>query len=97
MTTEEALRRHSVLAAADSQEFASLRRASSPRSERYRLGKHLRTQVPRSALGDWSASHGRRNIAAQVGEANQDRLERLVPVRVGRMAASPYAFLRGAA
>jgi hypothetical protein len=97
MTTEEALRRHSVLAAADGLEFASLRRESSPRSERSRLGKRLRKQVPRSALGDWSVPDGRRDVAAQVAEANEARLERLVPVRVGRMAASPYAFLRGAA
>ena len=97
MSTDAALRRHSVLAAADGQEFASLRRQSSPRSERYALGRQLRQQVPRSALGEWAAPAGRRDVAAQVGEANVDRLERLVPVRVGRMAASPYAFLRGAA
>ena len=96
-TTDEALRRHSVLAAADGLEFASLRRESSPRSERARLGKQLRTHVPRSSLGDWSVPDGRRDVEAQVAEANEDRVERLVPVRVGRMVASPYAFLRGAA
>ena len=96
-TADEALRRHSVLATADGQEFASLRRVSSPRSERIRLGKQLRSQVPRSALGTWSVPTGRRDVAVQVAEANVDRIERLVPVRVGRMVASPYAFLRGAA
>ena len=97
MSADEALRRHSVLAAADGLGYASLRRESSPRSERYGLGKRLRKDVPRSALGDWAAPEGRRDIAAQVAEANEARLERLVPVRVGRMAATPYAFLRGAA
>ena len=43
MTTDAALRRHSVLAAADGLGFASLRRESSPRSERVLLGKRLRT------------------------------------------------------
>jgi uncharacterized protein (DUF2252 family) len=28
---------------------------------------------------------------------NQGRVTRLVPVRIGRMSASPFAFLRGAA
>ena len=97
MSAGDAVRRHSVLAAADGLGFASLRRESSPRSERSGLGKRLRKDVPRSALGDWSPPPGRRDIAQQVGEANEARLERLVPVRVGRMAASPYAFLRGAA
>src|SRR4029453_2698486 len=32
-----------------------------------------------------------------VEEAHEGRLQRLVPVRVGRMMASPYAFLRGSA
>ena len=62
-STDEALRRHSVLATADGQEFASLRRASSPRSERTLLGKRLREQVPRSALADWSVLPGRRDVA----------------------------------
>jgi uncharacterized protein (DUF2252 family) len=32
-----------------------------------------------------------------IEEAHSGRLERLIPVRVGRMIVSPYAFLRGAA
>ncbi len=32
-----------------------------------------------------------------MGTSHEGRLDRLVPVRVGRMAASPYGFLRGTA
>src|SRR5215204_6365877 len=57
----------------------------------------MRKEVPRSALGDWTAPPGRRDPVEQVVEAHAGRLERLVPVRIGRMIASPYAFLRGTA
>jgi uncharacterized protein (DUF2252 family) len=32
-----------------------------------------------------------------IAESHRGRLDRLIPVRVGRMAASPYGFMRGAA
>ena len=50
---------HVVLASADSDAFTSLRRRSTLRRDRYRMGKELRRQVPRSSLGDWSAPAGR--------------------------------------
>ena len=77
--------------------FASVREAGIPRAERYALGKAIRKRVPRSALGEWTAPGGRRDPVEQVAEAHAGRLKRLIPVRVGRMAASPYAFLRGTA
>jgi uncharacterized protein (DUF2252 family) len=77
--------------------FASVREAGIPREERYALGRGLRQQVPRSALGDWQVPDGRRDPVEQVAEAHAGRLDWLVPVRVGRMIASPYAFLRGTA
>ena len=77
--------------------FASVREAGIPREERYALGKGMRKEVPRSAVGDWTAPPGRRDPVEQVVEAHAGRLERLVPVRIGRMIASPYAFLRGTA
>ncbi len=77
--------------------FASVREAGIPRAERYALGKALRKKVPRSTLGEWTAPPGRRDPVEQVVEAHAGRLDRLIPVRIGRMAASPYAFLRGTA
>ncbi|RBY83721.1 DUF2252 domain-containing protein [Geodermatophilus sp. TF02-6] len=94
---QDVRRGHPVLASADGDQFASLRRGASPRAERYALGRRLRGRVPRSALGDWAAPPGRPDVADQVARSNEGRLAQLVPVRVGRMTASPYAFLRGAA
>jgi uncharacterized protein (DUF2252 family) len=84
-------------ASADGREFVSLRHGGLPRSERYALGRRLRSRVPRSALGEWSVPSGREDVVTQVIRAHAGRLDRLVPVRVGRMISSPFAFLRGAA
>jgi uncharacterized protein (DUF2252 family) len=88
---------HLILEATDAGAFASLRRSSTPRAERYALGRRLRQQAPRSALGQWKPADGRTDPVDLVVATNQGRVERLVPVRVGRMSASPFAFLRGAA
>ncbi len=88
---------HTVLADADGSTYSSLRRRPVSRSDRYRLGKELRGRVPRSALGDWSPPAGRPDPVHQIMESHQGRVEALIPVRVGRMVASPYGFLRGTA
>lgn len=61
------------------------------------MGRELRRQVPRRSLGDWSAPPGRPDPVQLIIESHQGRLDWLIPVRVGRMAATPYGFLRGAA
>jgi uncharacterized protein (DUF2252 family) len=88
---------HVVLASADSEAFTSLRRRSTSRQDRYRMGRKLRRQVPRRSLGDWSAPAGRPDPVQLIIESHKGRLDWLIPVRVGRMAATPYGFLRGAA
>jgi uncharacterized protein (DUF2252 family) len=88
---------YAVLGSTDSAGFASLRRAATPREERYAIGKSLRNRVKRSALGRWEVLPGRPDVVQQVMDAHEGRLDWLIPVRVGRMIASPYAFLRGAA
>ncbi|NIH68953.1 DUF2252 domain-containing protein [Modestobacter marinus] len=88
---------HVVLTAADGEGYGSLRRRATPRAERYALGKSLRKQVPRSALGQWTAPADRPDVVDQIRASHLGRVERLVPVRVARMAASPYGFLRGTA
>jgi uncharacterized protein (DUF2252 family) len=87
---------HIVLASADNEAFTSLRRRSTSRHDRYRIGRELRHQVPRRSLGEWSADRGRPDPVQLIIESHDGRLEWLIPVRVGRMAASPYGFLRGA-
>lgn len=88
---------HTVLDEADGAPFASLRHRPSSRAERYRLGRHLRHKVPRADLGEWRVSPGRPDPVALIMESHEGRLERLIPIRVGRMIASPYGFLRGSA
>jgi len=65
--------------------------------ERYAAGRALRERVPRSVLGRWRPSKQRPDPVGLVEEAHEGRLDDLIPVRVGRMVASPYAFLRGSA
>jgi uncharacterized protein (DUF2252 family) len=90
-------RGHVVLASADSDAFTSLRRRPALRRDRYQMGRELRRQVPRSSLGKWSADLGRPDPVQLIIESHEGRLDWLVPVRVGRMTATPYGFLRGAA
>src|SRR6266536_6127660 len=90
-------RGHVVLASADSDAFTSLRRRSTSRRDRYQIGRELRRQVPRSSLGKWSADRGRPDPVQLIIESHDGRLDWLIPVRVGRMTATPYGFLRGAA
>lgn len=65
--------------------------------ERRAVGRALRDRVKRGDLGRWQPSAGRRDPVVIIEETNSGRLERLIPIRIGRMVASPYAFLRGAA
>ena len=93
----QSARGHTVLASTDAAAFASLRHAATPRAERYELGRELRRQVPRSTLADWNEDDRGADPVQQVISGNEGRVARLVPVRIGRMVASPFAFLRGAA
>ena len=88
---------HQVTAGADGRGHASLREPGTPREERYELGRRLRHQVPRSSLGDWAVPADRPDPVDRITAAHVGRVPWLVPVRVGRMVASPYAFLRGTA
>ena len=67
------------------------------RAEGIAKGKVLRERVPRSSHGEWKPSPDRAESMAILEASNQGRLPELVPLRYGRMLASPFAFLRGAA
>ncbi len=88
---------HTVLSDVDGTAYASLRRRPVDRAERYELGRRLRDRVPRKALGRWSAPVGRPDPVQMIMDSHEGRVGRLVPIRVGRMVASPYGFLRGTA
>ncbi|MFL6103109.1 MAG: DUF2252 family protein, partial [Actinomycetes bacterium] len=74
-----------------------LRTALPTNKERSAAGQALREQVKRGELGRWRPAEDRPDPLDLIEEAHEGRLQRLVPVRVGRMMASPYAFLRGSA
>ena len=88
---------HTVLASADSDVFASLRKRPSSRDERYAVGRELRHRVPRRSLGTWEAPPDRADPVRLVRQSHRGRLDWLIPVRVARMVGSPYGFLRGTA
>ena len=65
--------------------------------ERHEEGKKLRIKVPRESHGDWRPGESRRDPLKLLAASNKGRQEDLIPLRMGRMAASPFAFLRGSA
>ncbi len=68
-----------------------------PRAERLEAGKALRKKVSRSAHAAWQPAADRPDPIAVLRANSRGRLRELLPLRWGRMLASPFAFLRGAA
>ncbi|MCZ4611751.1 DUF2252 domain-containing protein [Streptomyces sp. Lzd4kr] len=75
------------------QGFAEWPGGGSPKEE----GKELRKRVPRAEHATFDLDASRPGAVAAVEESNLGRLTDLTPIRVGRMAATPFAFLRGSA
>jgi len=88
---------HVVHASVSGEAYATLRHRPTPRTERFALGKAMRAAVPRAELGQWRASEERDDVVALIEQSHRGRQDWLIPLRVGRMAASPYGFLRGTA
>ncbi len=65
--------------------------------ERVAAGKAARSAAPRSSNGEWEAPAGRADPVELLERQAVSRVGRLVPLRYGRMLASPFAFYRGAA
>ena len=61
------------------------------------VGKALRGGVPRHALAAWKKPADRVDPIAYLQASDAERLPELVPIRWGRMLASPFAFYRGSA
>jgi uncharacterized protein (DUF2252 family) len=68
----------------------------SPR-ERAARGKAAREEAPRARHAEWEPWAERPDPIALLEEQAASRVPELVPIRYGRMAASPFAFFRGAA
>jgi len=68
-----------------------------PPDERRRAGRARRAEVPRRAHGDWDPPAGRFDPVEVLVESCRTRVPELVPIRFGRMLASPFTFFRGSA
>ena len=67
------------------------------RAQRRQKGKARRQEAPRSSHGDWQPAADRPNPLDLLQAQDEGRLQRLLPIKYGRMLASPFAFLRGSA
>jgi uncharacterized protein (DUF2252 family) len=71
--------------------------AATGRSDPAARGKAARATAPRSGHAGWEPPAGRRSPVELLLEQSAERVPELVPIRHGRMLASPFAFFRGAA
>ncbi|MFN8164158.1 MAG: DUF2252 domain-containing protein [Solirubrobacterales bacterium] len=65
--------------------------------ERIERGRAVRKEVPRSSHSAWEPAADRRDPVDLLEEQAATRVPELVPLRYGRMTASPFTFYRGAA
>jgi len=68
-----------------------------PWEERRAAGKAVRGRVPRAAQAEWRPPPDRPDPVTTLLVSNQGRQSKLLPLRMARMAASPFGFLRGSA
>lgn len=73
--------------------FARRSVQGSPKEE----GKALRARIRRRAHAEPAVDDDRPDAVTAVEQSNTGRIPELTPIRVGRMAATPFAFLRGSA
>ena len=72
-------------------------RAGETPEERTAKGRAAREKAPRSAHGEFAPAPARPSPLETLGAQDETRVPELVPVRYGRMLASPFAFYRGGA
>jgi uncharacterized protein (DUF2252 family) len=60
-------------------------------------GRMRRKGVPRTSHAGWAPPADRVDPVDTLIASNEGRIPELVPIRIGRMLASPFAFLRGSA
>jgi uncharacterized protein (DUF2252 family) len=67
------------------------------RAEQRAAGRAIRQRVPRSAHAGFRAAPGRADPLDILAAQDRARVPELVPIRYGRMSASPFAYFRGQA
>jgi uncharacterized protein (DUF2252 family) len=63
--------------------------------QRHERGRAARQAVPRGSHAQWAPMSDRPDPVDLLEAQARDRLQELLPIRYGRMMASPFAFLRG--
>jgi uncharacterized protein (DUF2252 family) len=66
-------------------------------ADRRAQGKQARSRTPRSGQASWATDRDRPDPVGLLEQQDLDREPDLLPVRHGRMQASPFTFYRGAA
>src|SRR5262245_2395090 len=66
-------------------------------AEFHERGKSLRVECPRRSHAIWRPPESRPDPVFLVKESSKGRIPKLIPIRYGRMAQSPFTFYRGAA
>ncbi|HEY4417891.1 MAG TPA: DUF2252 domain-containing protein [Pseudonocardia sp.] len=69
----------------------------STREERMDRGRSARRTVPRAGQAEFTPAPDRPDPLRLLEKQAQQRVQELLPIRYGRMAASPFAYFRGAA
>ncbi|OQS16042.1 hypothetical protein B0T44_25740, partial [Nocardia donostiensis] len=67
-----------------------------PAEEVFARGRALRERVPLDSRDRKVRADTRPGVVEHIAAGNVGRLAHLVPLRIGRMAASPFTFYRGA-
>jgi uncharacterized protein (DUF2252 family) len=63
--------------------------------ERLRFGRGLRKKLKRSDQSKWNPASRKHDPLAIVLQVNRDRIAKLVPIKMARMAVSPFGYFRG--
>jgi uncharacterized protein (DUF2252 family) len=71
--------------------------ASLNHQQRHERGRDARRLVPRGSHAEWAPAPDRPDPLKLLEAQARDRIPELLPIRYGRMMASPFAFLRGSA
>src|SRR5215213_6625536 len=71
--------------------------ASLDYQQRHERGRAARRLVPRGSHAQWAPAPDRPDPVDLLEAQAKERIQELLPIRYGRMMASPFAFLRGSA
>ncbi|MBN4927269.1 DUF2252 domain-containing protein [Hoyosella rhizosphaerae] len=61
------------------------------------IGETLREEIPFGAHAEFVLHSDRPTVEDYITDTNEGREENLIPIRIGRMSATPFAFYRGTA